>query len=461
MLRLAVYLNSTPLFMTKAKPLRRKVKSMPFPQVIVFFLMLSLFLASDFALGSDGKPASADSKVAPNAPQALATPGMLWDMKALADPPTTYTAPDFAAEGVKALFYKGEPWKGKETRVFAWVGMPAHAPGQKVPGMVLVHGGGGTAFDEWVRIWTAKGYAAIAMDWNGTVPKGEHPNRPRHEWAGPPSATGGFDQFDWAQKDTWNYHAVADVILANSLLRSMPDVDPNRIGLTGISWGGYLTCIVSGVDNRFKFGIPVYGCGFWHEDSFFSDIISTLPADKKAKWVNWWDPSAYLGHTTMPMLWVTGTNDPFLYMDIHKKSYLLTKGGHTLAIRVRMGHDHQQGWTPKEIYAFADSHFKGDTPLAICGPQGRDGEKVWTTYTCPVNQKSIPGRLSSPVVSAQLNYTTDSGPWKDRNWKTTDAQVDTAASRVAAALPKGATTWYFNLTDDRGYLVSTEYLEAK
>ena len=48
-----------------------------------------------------------------------------------------------------------------------------------------------------------------------------------------------------------------DVILAHSLLRSWPRVDPERIGLTGISWGGYLTCIATGVDNRFKFAIPV------------------------------------------------------------------------------------------------------------------------------------------------------------------------------------------------------------
>ena len=32
---------------------------------------------------------------------------------------------------------------------------------------VLVHGGGGTAFDAWVRLWNDRGYAAIAMDLAG------------------------------------------------------------------------------------------------------------------------------------------------------------------------------------------------------------------------------------------------------------------------------------------------------
>ena len=56
-------------------------------------------------------------------------------------------APDFQADGVKAIFFDGLPWKGKPTRVFAWVGVPKLEPGKKAPGIVLVHGGGGTAFD--------------------------------------------------------------------------------------------------------------------------------------------------------------------------------------------------------------------------------------------------------------------------------------------------------------------------
>ena len=34
-----------------------------------------------------------------------------------------------------------------------------------------------------------------------------------------------------------------------------------RVGMTGISWGGYLTSLVCGLDSRLKFAIPVYGCG--------------------------------------------------------------------------------------------------------------------------------------------------------------------------------------------------------
>jgi len=33
------------------------------------------------------------------------------------------------------------------------------------------------------------------------------------------------------------YHAHADTMLANSLLRALPEVDANKIGVMGVSWG--------------------------------------------------------------------------------------------------------------------------------------------------------------------------------------------------------------------------------
>ena len=41
---------------------------------------------------------------------------------------------------------KGCRRKGKPTRVFAYYGVPKGPAGTKFPAMVLIHGGGGTAF---------------------------------------------------------------------------------------------------------------------------------------------------------------------------------------------------------------------------------------------------------------------------------------------------------------------------
>ncbi|HGJ67551.1 TPA: dipeptidyl aminopeptidase, partial [bacterium] len=166
---------------------------------------------------------------------------MIWNLDALSKAPNIHIAEDFETDDVKAIFYDGLSWKGKKTEVFSWLGIPEHKTNDKLPAMVLIHGGGGTAFAEWVRLWTSRGYVAISMDLCGCIPKGEYGNWNRHDLGGP-HGWGGFDQIDWEHEDQWTYHAIADIILAHSLVASIPEVDSNKIGMTGISWGGYLNC---------------------------------------------------------------------------------------------------------------------------------------------------------------------------------------------------------------------------
>ena len=372
--------------------------------------------------------------------------GAMWDMQALAKAPAYGPAADFTAEGVQAIFYAGLPYKGKPTQVFAWLGLPKVPAGKKVPGMVLVHGGGGTAFDKWVRLWVERGYAAIAMDTCGCVPKGRYGNWQRSA-SGGPAGWGGWDQIDAPREDQWTYHAVADAILAHSLLRSLPAVDSERIGLTGISWGGYLTCITAGVDHRFKFAVPVYGCGFTNEHGFAGSVAGLGP-ERGDRWMRWWDPSSYLGSAPMPMLWVTGSNDFAYTFNALQKSYRLPKGPRTLAIRLRMPHGHGgPGENPQEIRVFADSFCKNGQPLARIAEQGRQGNQVWAVYQSP-----------RPITKAELNITSDTGKWQDRKWLATVAQVDAEHQRVTATLPVDAKVYYFNVFDDRDCAVSTEHV---
>ena len=72
---------------------------------------------------------------------------------------------------------------------------------------------------------SSRGYAAIAMDTCGCVPKGSYGKWQRHDAGGPPG-WGDFEHADEPIEDQWPYHAVADVILAHSLLRAMPERRP-------------------------------------------------------------------------------------------------------------------------------------------------------------------------------------------------------------------------------------------
>ena len=195
-----------------------------------------------------------------------------WDLIDLSQPPAYEWSNQESP--VWSLYYEGEPYKNQPTHVFAYYASPATLEAKNVvensyPAVVLVHGGGGTAFKEWAELWAKRGYAAIAMDLAGCGP-----DRKRLADGGPDqSDKEKFGAIDQSPHDQWTYHAVANVILAHSLIRSFKEVDASRTAVTGISWGGYLTCIVAGLDNRFKAAVPVYGCGFLHKNSVWLDMV--------------------------------------------------------------------------------------------------------------------------------------------------------------------------------------------
>jgi dienelactone hydrolase len=371
--------------------------------------------------------------------------------------PQTYPVPkELEKTGVKAVFYDGAMFQGKPTRVFAYYGLPRVEPGKKVPAMVLIHGGGGTAFETWVELWNRRGYAAIAMDTCGAVPKGKNPklqfsnNWERHEFSGPPG-WGDFAGIEKPPTDQWTYHAVSAAIIGHSLLRSLPEVDAEKIGVTGISWGGYLTAIVSGVDTRFKFAAPVYGCGFLGDNSTWLGEFKNIGPEKSAKWLKLWDPSSYLKDTAMPVLWVNGTNDFAYPLDSYQKSYRLPKSERTLCIKVRMPHGHGgAGENPAEILTFAESILHDGKPLAKIVSQERKGSTLTVTYSSEVQ-----------ISNAELNFTNDLHRWMARKWESIPATLDAAAKKVSVEIPEGATVYYLNLIDERGNVVSTEHEELK
>ena len=330
------------------------------------------------------------------------------------------------------------------TRVFAYYAEPEKVD-KKLPAMVLVHGGGGTAFAEWAQLWAKRGYIAIAMDLAG---HGE--GRKRLPDGGPnqddPSRFGQHDV-----KDMWSYHAVAAVIRGHSLLRSLPNVDADRIGITGISWGGYLTCMVAGLDDRFKVAVPVYGCGFIHESSVWVPTFGKMKDDWRKTWIDNFEPSKYLGNAKMPMLFVNGTNDFAYPLDSYQKSYRLVKD-RNLCVTVNMPHGHPQGWAPKEIGLLVDQHLRDGKKLFRFGEEriNRQGDMVMTGII-----------QTHDIKTVSLHWTTDTkSAWPKRKWESRKAEclIGNATDFFRVALPKDRPLIYFlTATDGRGAIASTEH----
>jgi len=389
----------------------------------------------------------------------LAATPVQWNMEELGKAPKVFASGYPEKDGVRSLFYEGVPYEGKPTRVFAYLALPKVAPGEKVPGLVLVHGGGGSAFRNWVKFWAEKGYAAISMDTCGSVSGDEfgdgRTGHKRHDWAGP-AGWGGYWDVDKPITDQWMYHAVGAVIRANSLLRSLPEVDAERIGLTGISWGGVLTCVAAGVDKRFDFAAPVYGCGFLDEDSCWlrmkSDCGHAYTPEQFKKWAALFDPQHYLAGTAATFLWIDGSNDTYFPLSALQKSVAVPKTPYYRSTRVRMPHGHgPYAEHPQELVDFAEFRLRQIDRKTYPFVSACDDDRgiVTAGYQCSEDR----------FVRAELNVTSDSGAWEKRVWKSVPMTLYEGYANAVAELPLDTVAWFVSFFTEDGKCVSGELVE--
>lgn len=351
----------------------------------------------------------------------------------LTAPPAMRPADGFAdPTGLRAIYYDALPWQGNPTKVFAWLGLPAQREG-KVPGVVLVHGGGGTAFKEWVKKWNDQGFAAISIAVEGQTDRRDdrakgkdNPQGWMRHAAPGPARSGIYGDAAAPLADQWMYHAVAATVLANSLLRSLPEVDAARVGVCGISWGGVITSTVVGIDPRFAFGIPIYGCGALDRaPNHYGTALGNLALYREV-----WDPVLRLPRATMPLLWLTGPNDAHFPLEFQQASYRAAPGPRLVSAPFDMKHGHGAGWNPPDSYAFAKA------VVATGRPWAREISREFVAGSARVMFEVVPA-----VDGGILVFRRGAG------WEQAAAKVETSSGRVTASatVPAGTTTYFFNL----------------
>lgn len=389
-----------------------------------------------------------------------------------------YTAPNFefttdydsyntiSVNGtIRGVLFEGLPYSAavngnSETKVFAWYGEPAGlVEGEKVPAVILVHGGGGRAYTEWVAEWVNRGYIAIAMSNRGTVPDDSE----TWEYAGPSQGLF-FSDNDGALQDQWFYHAIANSMLSNSLLRDdnfTTHVDKNNIGITGISWGGIINTVIAGIDERLDFVIPVYGCGFLYNSPVYSRQFLMMSTAAQNFYLNNWEPSLYTPLHTAPMLFIDGNKDLQFTLNIFGQTYESSNSTEKfLRIEHLMGHGHGAGRHPEEIYDFADYVTGFDSnavkPLEFVSETIDSDREITYDYN-----------FEGVVDEAVLYYSKDTLAWgkADENYqwltKTATLTKGVNSGTVTTIVPDEAQVYYVNInnnTDGRMYSSVIKYI---
>ena len=147
---------------------------------------------------------------------------------------------------------------------------------QKPNGAAIVypHGGPkdqyGFIWDELAQYFVAKGYTYLAPNYRGS--------------------TGYGRDFERANYDNWGVGDTQDCLHAAKYLRTVKDVKPDRIGIMGGSYGGYMTacCLARDPEYLYACGIMKYGdsnlVSSWAECEkrlrIYTEIFLGHPADK-------------------------------------------------------------------------------------------------------------------------------------------------------------------------------------
>ena len=150
-----------------------------------------------------------------------------WDLEQLGKAPQEFPAPEVTAPEVQSLFYEGLAYQGKPTRVFAYY---AARRGQRREKSARDGPDPRRRRNRLRRLGPPVDQPRLCGHLHGPLRLRAGAQRgPKARLEAPrsrrPAGLGRLRPDRRAPGDQWTYHAVADVMLAHSLLRGRPEVD--------------------------------------------------------------------------------------------------------------------------------------------------------------------------------------------------------------------------------------------
>jgi hypothetical protein len=161
--------------------------------------------------------------------------------------------------------------------------------------------------------------------------------------------------------ECWN------AVRALDYLVSRPEVDPERIGATGISGGGIGTFWVAAADERVKAAAPVSGMAdltFYAGEGGVGRHCDCFFFPNRARW-NWMNVSALV--CSRPLLFVNSDNDVYFPMSANERVgnrlarlYSLAGAGDQLQSVISIGGHGYRTDIRRAVFGFFNRHLKGD-----------------------------------------------------------------------------------------------------
>jgi hypothetical protein len=220
----------------------------------------------------------------------------------------------------------------------------------------------------------------------------------------------------------------------------------------GISWGGYHTAAVAGVDRRLSAAVIVYGCGELYKNSVWTREGEKFSESYKYQL----DPANFLPKSKIPILWLNNNTDHFFPLDSHQSSRKLTAGKSYARIKDNYSHGYETPWKTEDIHLFADAFLKG--------------RRIWPEISSTElshNMIRVKAKNINRLNKAWLVYTNDSD-WMHKSVRTDGNEIWIEKEvglenrkMVKTEIPENAKAVYLHMKDDQGREFSTDYFVPK
>jgi dienelactone hydrolase len=377
----------------------------------------------------------------------LAVEDALFDVKALSSTPLrakTLRRVDRHGVITEEVQFHSETDAGKDVEIFAYFSYPRGA--KHLPAFIWNPGGLGQASTSYTEPQARRGYAVLCIDFP----------QPGYRSTGNYPINQGLDVGP-DPKHAPMAHGVVALLKAVSFLESRPEVDKNRIGMAGASWGGFFTTLMVGIDSRLKVGSCLYGTGNLQLGNAWWDGVSRNGREPRTnegrvRWQKTLDPAWRLPTKTTPIAWVTGTNDAFYSMPALMKTYEMVRGDKHLCLVPNWDHALPPDYTNRQLYSWLDVYLQGaPAPAKVSAVTVRnDGGRLIAHWTSDRH----------PVAADLIASYGEAGNWRGRYWHTLQAKVTDRACE--AELPGAAVPCYVSgsVTDENELRSSTPLLRV-
>jgi dienelactone hydrolase len=327
------------------------------------------------------------------------------------------------------------------------------------PAILFNHGGGGNAETQLGNVngYAARGYVTIAIDQPGIAGTANTPNS-SGPWKSAPAGEGPRLKVTGGPQNSTLFDAGVAGLQAFNYLASQSNVNAGKMGISGTSWGGYMTTMLSGMlGTRVKAAYSIYGCGYYDAGSFWSAMIAALSPTDQATWETYLDAGRRAPGITAPYFIEEPSNDTYFWPEAVARTLNEIPGTKNHVIMPNLNHTElAAAGAMKQLYMAY--YLKGTgSPFSSISigstTKQSDGSLLVSMNT------GLPAGVG--ISSVQLYYSVPTATWQTRNWRAITASAvsgTTYQAVIPAPLVDSNVNYYGYLVDSRTVTTSTSMM---